>query len=134
MDPLIRKGVRKRGEWIRKNPGTAGDYIRLSKAEREKVDRLFTVDRRLQANEVTSLVERLTEERLRQRRTVNVKAQALANMRQRLGVRPSFTDSTVKANVQKMSSVEARKAAAASTDELLGLARTQDKGNLFFYH
>jgi hypothetical protein len=134
MDPNIRRGVRKRGEWIRKNPGAAGDYIRLSKAEREKVDRLFMTDRRLKANEVSSLVERLTEKRLAERRTGNVKVRALANIRAKLGSRPSYRDKAVEGNVGKMTSADARKAAAASTDELLMLARVQEKGNLFFYH
>jgi hypothetical protein len=134
VDPQIRRGVRRRGEWIKKNPGSAGDYIRLGKIEREKVDRLFMTDRRLKANEVTSLVERLTEKRLAERRTGSVKVRALANMRAKLGSRPSYRDKAVEGNVGRMTSADARKAAAASTDELLMLARVQEKGNLFFYH
>ena len=134
MDPDVRRGVRRRSEWIRRNPGSAGDYIRLNKADRDRVDKLFMTERRLKANEVTSVVERLTEKRLTQRKTSNVKNKALANMRAQLSIRPSYGDKTVVANVKKMTAQEARKAAAASTDELIDLARLQYEGNPFYYH
>lgn len=133
MDPLVRQGIRKRGEWIRKNPGTAGDYIRLAKADRDKVDQLFVSGKRLKANEVTSLVEKLTEDRLSAKRKGSAQARALANMRARLLVRPYFKDDTVAKNVGRMTAQQARKAAAASVDELLDLARQQYAGNLFYY-
>ena len=133
MDPSIRKAIGKRREWIRRNPGGAGDYIRLTKADRDKVDKLFLETRRLKANEVTSLVERLTEDRLKRRRIGSLRNKALANMR-RLSDRRSYKDETVEANVKKMTTTQAKMAAAASVDELIDLARNQAKGNPFWYH
>lgn len=134
MDPSIRKGIRKRREWIRRNPGAAGDYIRLTKSDRDKVDALFLADRKLQANEVTSLVERLTENRLLRRRVAGARTRALANIRATFSDTQRYRDKTVVDNVQKMSPKQARMAAAASTDELIQLARIQSEGNPFWYH
>ena len=134
MDPDVRRGIRRRQEWIRRNPGGAGDYIRLSKADRDRVDSLFLTTRKLKANEVTSLVERLTVRRLSQKRTGNLKARALANMRAQLGIKPKFGDKTVVANVKKMTPQEARVASTSSEAELAGLASVQYEGNPFFYH
>lgn len=134
MDPSIRKGIQKRREWIRRNPGAAGDYIRLNKGDRDKVDSLFLANRKLKANEVTSLVERLTDNRLQRRRVGNVKAKALANLRARLVGATRYRDSTVVGNVKKMTPAQAKKAAVVSTDELIALARQQHEGNPFWYH
>jgi hypothetical protein len=142
MDPAIRKGIRKRSEWIRRHPGGtkegfpggALDYIRLDKRDREKVDKLFMADRRLKAGEVSSLVERLTVKRLQRQRVSDVRRKALANLRGRLGDRLRYRDTTVVANVNKMTTAQARMAAAASTDELIDLARRQVEGNPFWYH
>ena len=134
MDPDVRKGIRRRQEWIRRNPGGAGDYIRLSKIERDKVDKLFLANRKLKANEVSSLVERLTEKRLAQRRTGGIKNRALANIRAQLGIKPKYGDKTVVANVKKMTKVEAEMAAASTADELARLAYNQYEGNPFYYH
>lgn len=134
MDPDVRRGIRKRQEWIRRNPGSAGDYIRLKKADRDRVDSLFLTSRKLKANEVTSLVERLTETRLVGRRKGTRVQQALANMRAKLSHLPSYKDKTVVGNTGKMAVPDSRLAAVSSTDELQALARPQYEGNLFFYH
>jgi phage I-like protein len=142
VDPSIRKGIQKRREWIRRHPGGTAegfpggalDYIRLSKSDREKVDKLFLANRRLKANEVNSLVEKLTEKRLRSQRISNVKTKALANLRARLSDATRYRDATVVNNVKKMSPAQAKKAAAATVDELITLARVQEEGNPFWYH
>jgi hypothetical protein len=133
MDPSIRRGIQRRRDWIRRYPGTAGDYIRLQKADRDRVDKLFMAQRKLKSGEVTNLVERLTEERLKKRRTGNIRAKALASMR-RFSERESYRDENVVANVRKMTSTQLRLAAASSVDELTDLARIQEEGNPFFYH
>lgn len=134
MASEVSRGIRRRSDWIRRNPGTAGDYIRLSKNDRAKVDKLFMTDRRLKANEVTSYVERLTEERLKRRRTANVRAKALANIRANLSDREKYADSTVVENVAQMTPKLAAYASTASVDDLIALARIQQADNLFFYH
>lgn len=134
MDPSIRKGIQKRRDWIRRNPGAAGDYIRLTVSDREKVDSLFTANRRLKANEITSKVEELTERRLLRRRVGDVRKRALANMRANLGDAERYREKTVVDNIRKMSPKQARMAAAASVDELITLARVQEEGNPFWYH
>lgn len=134
MDPSIKKGIRKRRDWIRRYPGAAGDYIRLNKVDRDKVDALFIADRRLEANEVTSLVERLTENRLLRRRVAGVRTRALANMRLHLSDATRYRDKTVVTNVKRMSPKQAKMASAASVDELIDLARIQTEGNPFWYH
>lgn len=134
MDPSITRGIRKRREWIRRNPGAAGDYIRLDKVGRDKVDALFVADRKLQPNEVTSLVESLTERRLLRRRVGDVRKRALANMRANLSDVIRYRDKTVVTNVKKMSPKQAKMASAASVDELIDLARIQNEGNPFWYH
>jgi hypothetical protein len=134
MDPSIRKGVRRRTEWIRRNPGGAGDYIRLKKVDRDRVDQLFMSERRLKANEVQKLVEKLTEERLLRRRTGDARARALANLRSAFGDTERYRDKTVVANVRKMTSAQTRIAASADVDHLLNLARVQEEGNPFWYH
>lgn len=136
MDPSIRKGIQKRYDWIRRNPGGAGDYIRLTKSDREKVDSLFTANRRLKANEVASLVEKLTEERLSRRRVTgtSARANALANMRAQLGHSEQYRDKGVVKNVAKMTKAQLRIATASDTAGLITLARIQEEGNPFFYH
>ena len=134
VDPSITRGIRKRREWIRRHPGAAGDYIRLDKVSRDKVDALFVADRKLRPNEVTSLVESLTERRLLRRRVGDVRKRALANMRANLSDATRYRDKTVVTNVKKMSPKQARMAAAASVDELIDLARIQNEGNPFWYH
>lgn len=134
MDPSIRKGIRKRSDWIRRNPGTAGDYIRLSKADRDRVDNLFLTNRRLKANEVTTLVERLTEQRLAKRRSGNIRQKALASLRRLDNESRRYRDSTVVANVGKMSPRQLKVAASATVDQLIDLARIQEQGNPFWYH
>lgn len=134
MDPSIRKGIRKRGDWIRRNPGAAGDYIRLAKKDRDRVDSLFLANRRLKASEVSSLVERLTEERLKSRRAGATRQKALNNMRAQLGDAEKFRDSTVVKNVGKMSPRQLKTAAVADVDQLIDLARIQAEGNPFWYH
>jgi hypothetical protein len=133
MDPSIRRGIQRRRDWIRRNPGTAGEYIRLQKSQRDKVDKLFLSDRKLRPGEVTNLVERLNEERLKKRRTGDIRSKALASMR-RLSDRRSYRDESVVANVKKMTPTQLRLAAASSVDELTDLARLQEDGNPFFYH
>jgi|SRR5438105_1333373 hypothetical protein len=133
VDPSIRKGIQRRRDWIRRYPGTAGDYIRLQKTDREKVDRLFMAQRKLKSGEVTNLVERLTEERLKKRRVGDIRAKALASMR-RFSNSDQYRDKTVVANVKKMTPTQLRLAAASSVDELTDLARIQEDGNPFFYH
>lgn len=134
MDPTIRKGIRKRSDWIRRNPGAAGDYIRLNKRDRDRVDNLFLASRRLKANEVTSLVEKLTEQRLASRRIGNIRNKALASLRRLEDDREKYRDSTVVANVKKMSQKQLQTAAAATVDQLIDLARIQEQGNPFWYH
>lgn len=134
MDPSIRKGIEKRRNWIRRNPGAAGDYIRLAKSDREKVDALFLATRRLKPNEVTLRVEELTEQRLLRRRISNVRAKALASMRRLEDESERYRDKTVVDNVKKMSPKQVQVAAAASVDQLISLARVQEQGNLFWYH
>jgi hypothetical protein len=119
---------------MRRNPGAAGDYIRLRKAERERVDRLFIADRRLKANEVTSLVEDLTEKRLAERRVGDLRRKALSNMRARLSEREYFNDISVEDNVKKMRQRDLKVAATASVEQLIDRARVQAEGNLFWYH
>lgn len=133
VDPSIRKGIQRRRDWIRRHPGAAGDYIRLQKADRDKVDKLFMAQRKLKSGEVTLLVEKLTEDRLKKRRVGNIRAKALANMR-RFSDRDSYRDTSVVANVKKMTPTQLRLAAASSVDELTDLARIQEDGNPFFYH
>lgn len=133
MDPSVRKGIQRRRDWIRRYPGTAGDYIRLHKRDRDKVDDLFTTDRKLKPNEVTRLVEDLTEDRLRKRRTGNLRDRALASLR-RLTERERYRDATVVKNVRKMSAGQLRTATASSVDDLVDLARIQEEGNPFWYH
>lgn len=134
MDPSIKKGIQKRREWIRRNPGAAGDYIRLGKEDRNRVDELFLANRRLKAHEVTSRVENLTEERLRKRRTGNLRDKALANLRARLSDRERYRDVAVVTNVKKMSGKQLKQAATSSVDELINLARVAEEGNPFWYH
>lgn len=134
MDPTVRKGVRRRSDWIRRNPGTAGDYIRLNKRDRDKVDALFMAERKLKTGEVTTLVERLTEERLLRRRTGDARAKALANIRMKLGSEPRYRDETVVKNVTRMTGSQARTASDATADHLIDLARVQEEGNPFWYH
>jgi hypothetical protein len=134
MDPSLRKGIKRRTDWIRRNPGSAGDYIRLTKADRDKVDALFLAERKLQPNEVSSLVERLTEKRLARRRVGDYRRKALENLRGNLGDRERYRDSTVAKNVAKMTPSQAKMAAAATTDQLVDLARIQEEGNPFWYH
>lgn len=134
MDPSIRKGIRKRSDWIRRNPGGAGDYIRLDKRSRERVDALFLEERRLKANEVSSLVDELTEERLRKKRTGNLRNKALANLRAQLSIREKFHDQRVAKNVGKMSQPQLKVAATADENRLVTLASAQYEGNPFFYH
>lgn len=134
MDPDVRRGIRKRQEWIRRNPGSAGDYIRLTKADRGRVDNLFLGSRKLKANEVSSLVERLTGQRLAGKRKGAKAQQALANMRARLGHLPSYKDKTVVGNTGKMAMSDVKVATVSTTEELQALARPQHEGNLFFYH
>lgn len=134
MDPSIRKGIRRRSDWMRRNPGGAGDYIRLDKRSRDRVDALFLSERKLKANEVTSLVEELKEEKLRKRRTGDIRNKALAAMRQ-LSERLKYKDETVVKNVAgKMTAKQLRIAASSSEDDLAELARVQYEGNPFFYH
>lgn len=89
--------------------------------------------RKLKPGEVTNLVERLTEERLKRRRVSNIRDKALASMR-RFSNNDQYRDQTVVANVKKMTQQQLRIAAASSVDELTDLARIQEDGNPFFYH
>lgn len=89
--------------------------------------------RKLKSGEVTNLVERLTEERLKKRRVGDIRAKALASMR-RFSNSDQYRDKTVVANVKKMTPTQLRLAAASSVDELTDLARIQEDGNPFFYH
>jgi hypothetical protein len=138
VDPSIRKGIRRRSDWIRRSPpGVVGDYVRLNKKRRDRVDALFLAERKLKPGEVTSLVERLyeeklSEERLRRRARSN-RSKALASMR-RLRERPKYKDETVVRNNARMSPQELALAAASSVDELTELARDQTEGNPFWYH
>lgn len=135
MDSSIRKGIARRRDWIRRNPGSAGDYIRLNKTDRDRVDQLFLTTRRLKANEVTDLVERLTANRLERRRIGSLRNKALANMRAQLSDREKFNDSTVSRNTaEKMNAKQARFAATASVDDLIEQARVQSESNPFWYH
>lgn len=83
---------------------------------------------------MSSLVERLKEAKLAQRRIGDLRRKALANMRTKLGDRVQFHDGRVSKNVGKMKQKDLKLAAASSTDELIALARVQDDENLFFYH
>jgi hypothetical protein len=134
MDPSIRKGIQRRRDWIRRYPGAAGDYIRLDKKSREKVDKLFMAERKLKPNEVTFLVEDLTEERLRKRRTGDLRNKALASIRRLEDESERYRDETVVKNVGRMGPAQLRTAAASSVDELINLARVQQQGNPFWYH
>lgn len=142
MDPLIRRGVKRRSDWIRRHPGGtkegfpggALDYVRLSKADRDKVDKLFLVERRLKAGEVSSLVEKLTGDRLRRQRAVNLRNNALKNMRSKLSYKHRYHDETVVGNTGRMTKAEAELAASSSEDELTELARAEVEGNPFWYH
>lgn len=141
MDPSIRKGIQKRRDWIRRHPGGtkegfpggALDYIRLDPKDRDKVDALFTSGRKLKANEVSSLVERLTDNRLKRNRIANLRKAALASMR-RLQPRRHYKDDTVLKNNKRMTSRELKIAAASTVDEITELARNQSEGNPFWYH
>lgn len=135
MDPSIRKGIRRRSDWIRRNPWGGRNYIRvLTKADRAKVDALFLANRKLKPNEVTNLVEQLTEKQLARKRVAGLRRRALLNMRDSLSTRPLYKEPTVVANNKKMSSRDLKIAAAASVDELLELASEQGLSNPFWYH
>lgn len=132
---ILKKGIARRRDWIRRNPGSAGDYIRLSKTDRERVDQLFLASRKLKANEVTDLVERLTTTRLERRRISTLRNKALSNMRAQLGDSEKFNDSTVSRNVsEKMSARQIKVAASADVDQLIALASAQAESNPFWYH
>lgn len=134
MDPSVKKGIKRRQDWMRRYPGAAGDYIRLRKSDRDRVDQLFLANRKLKANEVTSEVERLTEIRLLRGRTDRARSRALTNIRAQLGDIEKYRDDTVVTNVRKMSTGELRTAATSNDQRLRDLASVQEPGNPFWYH
>lgn len=127
----MQQALRRRRDWIRRNPEAAAQYIRLSPSDRAKVDTLFEQAR---TKEVTATVEKLDEKRRIRNRVITRRSQALKNIRQQLGSRPQFNDATVVKNVDTMTPKQVGIAAKADVDDLIYLAQLQADRNPFWYH
>lgn len=126
----VAQAIKRRRAWISRNPEDAAMYIRLTARDRAKVDELFETDR---TKDVRATVHRLDSERRVKRSIVGRRSKALANIRNKLGDRPSFNDTRVAERVDTMTSAQLSIAAQAEVDDLIFLAKLQADRNPFWY-
>jgi hypothetical protein len=126
----VQQAIRRRRDWIRRNPEDAAMYIRLTARDKARVDNLFETGR---GREVKATVHRLDSERKAKRSIVGRRSKALANIRGKLGDRPAFNDTRVAERVDTMTSAQLSIAAQAEVDDLIYLAKLQADRNPFWY-